>query len=125
MESVVKVDSKGRVLLPINIREGLGIKPDTELVLVPGKVGINIMPVSNGCMAKCTILMSNSPGDLSSVMNVLETLNVGVVMSQSRNFIVNGTSEWKFILDTSKTSAELSSLENKLSSLNVVKSVKF
>ncbi len=124
MESMVKLDSKGRILIPINLRKKMGIVPDNELILMPGKIGkvVRIMPICNENAAKCTVMLSNSPGGLSNVMGVLEMLNVSVLLSKSRNFIGNGTSEWTFILDTSQSTEEPKMLEERLATLESVKS---
>lgn len=125
MESLAKLDTKGRILIPSRMRKKMCITPDTELVLMPERdwKGIRMMPISNKDAAKCTVLLSNSPADLSSVMEVLSTLNVEVVMSESKNYLGNGTSEWTFILDTRQSREGLPSLEERLASLECVKSV--
>jgi AbrB family looped-hinge helix DNA binding protein len=125
MESLVKVDSKGRMLIPSSMRKKLRINNGTELVLMHGKEDnlLRIMPLSNGKIVKCSVSVSNSPGSLSSVMEMLEMLNAGVMMSESRKFIGKDVSEWTFILDVSKLSGQPEALEEKLSMLECVKSV--
>lgn len=127
MESLVKLDSKGRILIPINFRKKLGINSDTELVLMHGERNkeVRIMPLSDQATAKCTVLMSNGPGSLTNVMEVLDVLNVGVLMSESRNLLGNGTSEWTFVLDTSKSDGQNKDIKSRLESINGVKSADF
>lgn len=127
MESVVKLDSKGRILIPVSFRKKLGISSDTELVLMRGerKKEVRMMPLSDQTAAKCTVLLSNSPGSLTDVMEVLDMLNVGVLMSESRNLMGNGTSEWTFVLDTSKSKEQIKDIQSRLDSLNGVKSANF
>jgi AbrB family looped-hinge helix DNA binding protein len=125
MQNRIKIDSKGRVLIPASVRKKMGIQPDTELVLMPRKdgKGVSIMPISDKNAARCTVQISNSMRGLSNVMEVMEMLNVGVLMSQSRNLMGDGTSEWTFILDTTKSGGGSSELEERLSALACVKSV--
>jgi bifunctional DNA-binding transcriptional regulator/antitoxin component of YhaV-PrlF toxin-antitoxin module len=125
MESLVKLDSKGRILIPISFRKKMGIRPDSELILFHGKErnGIKVMPICDKSATKCTVTLSDSPGGLSGVMGVLEMLNVGVLMSESRNFMGNGASEWTFVLDTSQASDETKMLKDRLTGLEGVKSV--
>jgi len=125
MESLVRVDSKGRMLIPSSMRKKLRINNGTELVLMHGKEDnlLRIMPLSNGKIVKCSVSVSNSPGSLSSVMEMLEMLNAGVMMSESRKFMGKDVSEWTFILDVSKLSGQPEALEEKLSMLECVKSV--
>lgn len=127
MESVVKLDSKGRILIPVSFRKKLGISSETELVLMHSekKKEVRMMPLSDQTAAKCTVLLSNSPGSLTNVMEVLDMLNVGVLMSESRNLMGNGTSEWTFVLDTSKSKEQIKDIESRLDSLNGVKSANF
>ena len=125
MQNLIKIDSKGRILIPASVRKSMSIEPDTEIVLMPRKdgKGVSIMPISDKNAAKCKVQISNSMRGLSNVMEVMEMLNVGVLMSQSRNMMGNGTSEWTFILDTSKSDEGSSELEERLSALACVKSV--
>ena len=127
MKSVVKLDSKGRILIPVSFRKKLGISSDTELVLMQGEMNkeVRIMPLSDQTAAKCTVLMSNGPGSLTNVMEVLDMLNVGVLMSESRNLMGNGTSEWTFVLDTSKSKEQNKNIQSRLESLDGVKSANF
>lgn len=127
MESLVKLDSKGRVLIPISYRKKLGISSDTELVLMHGERNneVRIMPLSDQTTAKCTVLMSNGLGSLTNVMEVLDMLNVGVIMSESRNLMGNGTSEWTFVLDTSKSDGQKKDIKSRLESISGVKSADF
>ncbi len=124
MESIVKLDSKGRILIPAKFRRDIGIKPFTELILMPGKKGksVSMMPLREENAARCTLMMSDSHSGLSNVMEVLEMLNIGVLMSESRNLAGNGTSEWTFILDTSRSSEGSDILLDRLSELKSVKS---
>ena len=127
MESVVKLDSKGRILIPASFRKKLRIRSDTELVLMQGdrKNEVRMMPLSDQTAAKCKILLSNGPGNLTNVMEVLDMLNVGVLMSESRNLMGNGTSEWTFVLDTSKSNEQNKDIQIRLESLSGVKSASF
>ena len=120
MESLVKVDSKGRMLIPSSLRKKLRINNGTEMVLMHGKEDnlLRIMPLSNGKIVKCSVSVSNSPGSLSSVMEMLEMLNAGVMMSESRKFMGKDVSEWTFILDVSKLSGQPEALAYCLWSLS-------
>ena len=125
MQNLIKIDSKGRILIPASVRKKLDIRVDSELVLIPGKdgKGVSMMPISDRNAAKCKVEISDSMRGLSNVMEVMDLLNVGVLMSQSSNLTGNGTSEWTFILDTSKSESDIQKLEERLSALSCVKSV--
>ncbi len=125
MESFTKVDSKGRVLIPAFIRKRMKIGTGAELVMSmgAGESHVTAIPLAGGGTAECRMALSNAPGRLSGVMELLDSLNVGVVMSQSRNLTGNGTSEWSFLLDVSNLRGEPSLLQEKLSVLDGVKSL--
>jgi len=125
MESFTKVDSKGRVLIPVSIRKMLKIKNGAELMVSmgAGETHVTAVPIASSGTAECRMALSNAPGKLSGVMDLLDSLNVGVVMSQSRNLSGNGTSEWSFLLDISNLRGEPSLLEERLSVLEGVKSI--
>ncbi|MBN2331358.1 MAG: hypothetical protein JXC85_06085 [Candidatus Aenigmarchaeota archaeon] len=127
MESVVKLDSKGRILIPASFRKKLGIGADTELVLMHGERDdeVRILPISDQAAAKCTVMLNNGPGNLTNVMEVLDMLNVGVLLSESRNLAGNGMSEWTFVLDTSKSKEQNDDIQSRLKSLDGVISAVF
>jgi AbrB family looped-hinge helix DNA binding protein len=122
---MAKVDSKGRVLIPISIRKKMGIDEGTELILIPSdeKKEARILPLNNGRTQKCSVVMTNQPRSMSNVMEVLDMMNINILMSESRNLLGNGSSEWTFILDTSELTTKPGSIEERLSRLEGVKSV--
>jgi len=127
MRSMARIDSKGRVLIPSGLRKKMGISKDTELAILHsgGDNHLKVMPLSAGRMVRCSVSLNNSPGSLSSMMDMLELMNVSVLMSESRNFSGNGTSEWSFILDVSRlgNGGAKKDLEGRLSALDCIKSV--
>ena len=124
MESVVKLDSKGRALVPIRLRKMMGIREGSELVLIPDKdvKGARILPLNNGKTSECRILMTDQPDGISSVMQLLDVMNISILMSESRNLLGNGASEWTFILDTSRLTEKPEIIEERLMKLDGVKS---
>lgn len=127
MESVVKLDTKGRILIPQEIRETLSIRSGSEIILIPeGKIKkVKAVPLSIENVARCEVKVSNDEGGLSNVMRLLEMLNIGVLMSESKNLLDSGFSDWSLLLDVSQTKEKPSIIKERLTMLSSVTKVKY
>jgi AbrB family looped-hinge helix DNA binding protein len=125
MDSIVKVDSKGRVLIPSGVRRSMKIQDGSELILMNAKdqKHISMMPLSKEKTVKLSISVTNSECRVSTLLEMLDSLNAGVLVSESRNLVSQGTTEWTFILDTTKMTSEPKFIREKLSALGYVKTV--
>jgi len=120
--NVVKVDAKGRIIVPFHIRDYLGLKEGTELIVSNnGKKELRIFPLT-GSTANVTITLGDSPGSLARVFETISRHRVDILISMSKTVIKGKTAEWSAIIDISKCN-DLKKLEKELKSLRNVKSV--
>ncbi len=120
--NVVKVDSKGRIIVPFHIRDYLGLKEGTELIVSNnGKKELRIFPLT-GSTANVTISLTDSPGSLARVFEAISKYQIDILISMSKTVIKGKTAEWSAIIDISRCN-DLKKLERDLKSLSNVKSI--
>lgn len=119
--NVVRVDSKGRIIVPFHIRDYLGLKEGTELIVSNnGKKELRIFPL-NSSTANISVLLNDTPGSLAKVIETVAKHKVDILISMSKTVIKGKTAEWTAIIDVSKCS-DSKKLERHLKSLSIVKS---
>ena len=120
----VKVDSKGRIIVPNSFREALGIKAggNIEAHLDKGNDRIMLFPIEKATR-KLVVLFGDVPGSLAKVAAILARNKVDLVYTSSRSMKRRQEAEWEIIADFSK--AELGKLKSDLKEEKSVKSFKF
>jgi len=106
---IIKIDSKGRILIPAQIRDFLNVNKGTEIILIPDnrKTQLKILPLTKEKTAKLKFFLSDSPGSLAYVANILAKYNVNILASESRTTVKRQTAEWNIIADISKCNTYL------------------
>ena len=97
--NIAKIDSKGRILLPVHVRRSMNTEDGTEFVIFPEDGCIKILPLLKGKTAELRFLINDAPGSLAAVANALSDFGVNIIMSQSRTMPKNKTAEWDIIAD--------------------------
>lgn len=129
ISGIVKVDSRGRILIPSTVRAGIGlakgmyvmIHADTE------KREIRVVPLA-GPKAKLVsfrMTISDVPGALARVASIMAKHGVDLLSSQSRTLERGRTAEWIAVGDVSECKASLKSLREALEKEGSATDVKF
>ena len=120
----VKVDSKGRIIVPNSFRESLGIKPgeNIEAHLDKENDRIILFPIEKATR-KLTVLFGDVPGSLAKVATILARNNVDLVYTSSRSLKRKQEAEWEIIADFSKV--DFDGLKSDLKKEKGVKSFRF
>ncbi len=125
---LVKVDSKGRVTIPLVIREALNIVEGMNLILVadPDKKEIILtpLPATKGLLAEIRIELKDVPGALAQTAERLASLGIDQVSSQCTTVKRGEYAECIIIVDMSQTSKTVKELEEELSNLPVTRLVR-
>jgi len=119
----VKVDSKGRVIIPSSFRETLGIKTGENMVahLDNANGRIILFPIETGTK-KLVIVFGDEPGCLFKAAAILARNKVDLVHTSSRSLKRGKEAEWEVIADFSK--ADMERLKAYLKASPAVKSFK-
>jgi len=121
--NIVKLDSKGRLLVPFHIREYLDLKDGAEFIILNNeKRELKILPLIKGETAEIRILMDDSPGSLAKIVDRLSSEGVDILMSQSKTIERGELAEYHAIADVSKVK-DLKRITNDISHLKNVKKV--
>ncbi len=120
MQEISRVDEKGRLLIPSDIRKALGLEPGVEaLVGVEGKRAV-ISPIFDKRVYDIRIIMGDAPGTLAKIAAFLSKEGFDIIMSESRSLERERSAEWDL---TGKYSGDFSSLVRKLKALGFVSEV--
>lgn len=126
MESpnIVKVDSKGRILIPVEFRSHMGVEEGTEMIIVPDTENnhFKILPIAKDCTAELKLLLCDMPGSLASVADALSANSFNILVSESRR-MGDGLTEWKIIVDLADRNEGVETLSDVISNIDGVKSL--
>ncbi|MBN2331119.1 MAG: ACT domain-containing protein [Candidatus Aenigmarchaeota archaeon] len=122
--NIVKVDSKGRILIPVRFREGMGVTQGTEMIIAPDDQNnhLRVLPISKDCTAEIRMLLSNMPGSLASVADALSANSFNILLSESRS-MGEDLAEWRIIVDVPDRNNGVDTLTDVISGINGVKSL--
>jgi AbrB family looped-hinge helix DNA binding protein len=120
MQSLTKIDEKGRLLIPSDIRRSLGLEPGREaLISIEGKRAV-LSPVFEEKTYELKVTMGDAPGTLAKIADFLSKNKFDIIMSESRSLERERSAEW---IVTGKYDGDLSLLVGKLRKLDFVTNV--
>ncbi len=120
--NIVKLDSKGRLLVPFHIRQHIGLDKNIELLVVNnGTKELKLFPLIPGNSARIEVLMKDLPGSLASVMNMVSGNGVDILMSESKTVEKGKIASWSAIVDVTGCS-DVAKLKKELKALESVES---
>ncbi|MCK4714801.1 MAG: AbrB/MazE/SpoVT family DNA-binding domain-containing protein [Candidatus Aenigmarchaeota archaeon] len=120
---IVKVDSKGRVLIPVDIRSGMGIEEGTRIIVVPdGDNGhFKMTPIVKNKTAEVKVMLREL-SSMASVADALSANSFNVIISESR-MLDKKLTEWKILVDMSERNNGVETLKDIISHVDGVKSL--
>jgi AbrB family looped-hinge helix DNA binding protein len=120
----VKVDSKGRVIIPNYFREALGIKFGENIVAHLDKANERVLlfPLEKKSM-KLMIRFNDVPGALARAAVILARGKVDLIYTSSRSLKRGREAEWEVIADFSES--DLANLKKNLGAEKAIKSFRF
>ena len=96
--NIVKIDSKGRVLVPSHLRKLMNIVEGSEVIVVKDQDELKLFPLYRGMNAKLKLILKDMPGALSSVSGIIAKHKCNIIVSSSVP-IEKNLSEWSAILE--------------------------
>jgi predicted amino acid-binding ACT domain protein len=98
--NVVKMDKKGRILIPFHIRYNIG-NYDEFLIMNNGEKELKIFPLINGQSADIKLQLTDVLGSMARATDILAKHNIDILMSQSKTLEKGKLAEWQAIVDIS------------------------
>ncbi|MEM3439352.1 MAG: AbrB family transcriptional regulator [Candidatus Bathyarchaeia archaeon] len=106
VSEIVKMDSKGRILLPSSIRDTLGLSEGMSFLLIAElkTKEIRVLPFADhgAKLSELRVRLRDEPGALANVAAILASKGVDLLWSQSRTLRRGESAEWHAIMDVSK-----------------------
>ena len=117
MVEILKLDTKGRISLPVRLRQGLGLREGMYIMAIADLEtrDVRLTPFADpeAKLVQLRIGLADIPGSLARVAKVLAEANIDLLSSESATLERGQRAEWRAIADASKcriTLAELKSI---------------
>ncbi|KYK24465.1 hypothetical protein AYK24_06160 [Thermoplasmatales archaeon SG8-52-4] len=124
MNSIIKLDTRGRLVIPNEFREALDLKEgDNVLVSLDSKTNtISISPIygKDNDLVKMEIEFGDTPGCLAKIATKLAELKIDLIMTESKSFERGTKARWDIIADISKSEFSINQIKNELLKTNFV-----
>jgi AbrB family looped-hinge helix DNA binding protein len=115
---VVKLDGKGRILIPIDIRKTLGLREGMYLLLVAdsehNEVRLTPFIDSGVKLARIIVGLKDVPGALARIAGILAEMGVDLLFSESRTIRRGEEAEWIAVADLTNCNLDLDTVREKL-----------
>jgi len=107
----VKIDSRGRIVLPQAFREYLGLKEDDSAYATLDEEyhRLLISPAAEKNLVHVEIVLGDEPGTLAQAAKVLAELQVDLVSTESHSVLRGKQAVWRIIAKDARTPAQLRS----------------
>ncbi len=123
-----KLDERGRVMIPISLRETLGLKEGSPILikLDDESESVRIIPfvMEGEELAFIDVEMSDAPGALSKILSLLSARGVDIIKSESISSERGRSAEWRALMNISGCKLSASALKNLLLKERVARAVK-
>jgi len=115
---VVKLDGKGRILIPIDVRKTLGLREGMYLLLVADseRNEVRLTPfIDSGVkLARITVGLKDAPGALARIAGILAEIGVDLLFSESRTIRRGEEAEWIAVADLTNCNLDPDTMKEKL-----------
>ncbi|MBI5061234.1 MAG: AbrB family DNA-binding protein [Candidatus Aenigmarchaeota archaeon] len=119
--NIIKLDSKGRLLVPFHIREYLSIENGAEFIIVNNeRKELKIIPLIKGQTAEIRVYITDVPGSLAKTIDKIAEFGIDILASQSKVIERGELAEYHAIADISNC-GNIKKVGNDLSHMKNVK----
>jgi AbrB family looped-hinge helix DNA binding protein len=106
MNSIIRLDTRGRLVIPNEFRENLNLKEGDEVLLsLDTKTDtISISPIYGKLtdLVKIEIEFGDTPGCLAKIAKKIAALKIDLIMTESKSSQRGKKARWDIIADISK-----------------------
>jgi len=127
MNSIVKLDTRGRLVLPNEFREKLNLKEGDEVIisLDTRTDTITISPTYGkpSDIVKIEIEFGDTPGCLAKIASKIADLKIDLLMTESKSSQRGKRARWDIVADISKCSYSINEIKQLLMQSGFVESM--
>ena len=124
MNSIIRLDTRGRLVIPNEFRETLDLKEGDEVLLsLDSKTNTLIISPTYGKqsdLVKIEIEFGDTPGALAKIAGLIAQLKIDLVMTESKSFQRGKKARWNIIADVSKCSDSINEIKKRLTQTDFV-----
>jgi AbrB family looped-hinge helix DNA binding protein len=127
MNSIIRLDTRGRLVIPTEFRETLDLKEGDEVLMsLDTKTNtIVISPIYGKAdnLVKIDIEFDDKPGSLAKLAETLAKINLDLIMTESKSFQRGTKARWYIIADITKCPYGIAEIKKTLLQNSTVESV--
>ena len=127
MNSIIKLDTRGRLVIPNEFRETLNLKEGDEvLISLDSKTDtLVISPIYGKTtdLVKIEIEFGDTPGCLAKIAKKLAEMKIDLLMTESKSSQRGKKARWDIIADISKCSYSINEIKQSLLQSGFVESM--
>jgi len=124
LTSIVKVDPKGRVTIPLYIREAMDVHEGRYLVIIADveKKEIVLTPITRSAenIYEIRVELQDKPGALAEFSKLLSDMKLDVLLSKCSTVKRGEIGECSAVVEPLDPSIDMKAVEEKIKSLDVV-----
>ena len=128
MNSIVKLDTRGRLVIPNEFRETLNLKEGDEVLLSldsnTDTLVINPIYGSLTELIRIDIEFGDTPGCLAKIAKKIADMKIDLIMTESKSSQRGKKARWDIIADISKSSKNINEIKQLLLQSGYVESIK-
>jgi AbrB family looped-hinge helix DNA binding protein len=127
MNSIIKLDTRGRLVIPNEFREALALKEGDDVLLSLDRKTdtITISPIYGKAtdLVKMELEFGDTPGCLAKIAEKVADLKIDLVMTESKSSQRGKKARWDIIADISKCSYSINEIKQFLLQSGFVETV--
>jgi AbrB family looped-hinge helix DNA binding protein len=126
MNSIIRLDTRGRLVIPNEFREILNLKEGDEVLLSldPKTDTITISPIYGKPkdLVKMEIEFGDTPGCLAKIAKKIADLKIDLIMTESKSSQRGKRARWDIIADISKCNFSINEIKQNIMQTGFVES---
>jgi len=127
MNSIIKLDTRGRLVIPNEFREALALKEGDEVILSLDRKTdtLTISPIYGKPtdLVRMELEFGDTPGCLAKIAKKISDMKIDLVMTQSKSSQRGKKARWDIIADISKCSSSVDQIKQLLLQSGFVESL--
>ena len=127
MNSIIRLDTRGRLVIPNEFRESLNLKEGDEVIMsLDAKTDtLTINPIYGNVkdLVKIEIVFGDTPGCLAKIAKKIADLKIDLILTDSKSSQRGKKARWDIIADISKCSKSIPEIKQIILQSGFVESI--